>query len=34
MKKVYELPEEILEELESCACGCGIHTGGGGGSVS
>ncbi len=32
MSKVKELPKEILENLEACACSCGSITGKGAGS--
>jgi len=31
MKKVYELPEDILLELDACVCSCGALVGAGGG---
>lgn len=32
-QKVYELPEDILLELDACVCACGIYHGGGSGAV-
>lgn len=31
MQNVYDVPQEILEELDACACMCGLSAGGGGG---
>jgi len=32
MKEVKEIPKEVMENMQSCACGCGSDTGKGSGA--
>lgn len=32
MQNVYDVPQEILDELEACACACGLSAGAGSGN--
>ena len=33
LENIIELPKELLEEMEACACACGSSVGGGRGNV-